>query len=55
MKKNILGAFVIIFIAVALFLMIDDIVQSSKSETVQKTEMHKSGQQTKMVTLDSEK
>lgn len=54
MKKNILGAFVIIFVAVALFLMIDDIARSSKPRATQNVETYESIQQSEIATLDQE-
>jgi len=54
MKKNILGAFVIIFITVALFLMIDDITRNSKPRNAQNDKVFQSGQQPEMATLDAD-
>jgi uncharacterized membrane protein len=54
MKKNILGAFVIIFITVALFLMIDDITRSSKPQANQNVQILDHRGQPEMATLDSE-
>jgi hypothetical protein len=53
MKKNILGAFVIIFIAVALFLMIDDITRSSKPQATPTAKVFQPGEQPEMATLDA--
>jgi hypothetical protein len=54
MKKNILGAFVIIFITVALFLMIDDITRNGQPRNPQNAKVFQPGQQSEMATLDSE-
>ena len=53
MKKNILGAFVIIFITVALFLMIDDIARNSKREYTKTVKIDQPRQQSEMATLDA--
>lgn len=52
MKKNLLGAFVIIFLTIALLLVIDDISKSKNSELEQNVDVYNAPQQTDMVTTD---
>lgn len=54
MKKNILGAFVIMFVAVALFLMIEDIAKSGKAQPTQNVEIYDENNHPDLATLDAE-
>lgn len=54
MKKNILGAFVILFVAVALFLMIEDITKSGKAQPTQNVEIYDENNHPNLATLDAE-
>lgn len=52
MKKNILGAFVIVFVAVALFLMIEDITNSGNNQPTQNVEVYEENSHPNLATLD---
>ncbi len=54
MKKNILGAFVILFVAVALFLMIEDITKSGKAQPTRNVEIYDENNHPNLATLDEE-
>ncbi|WP_353777035.1 hypothetical protein [Winogradskyella sp. 3972H.M.0a.05] len=55
MKKNILGALVILFVTVALFLMMDDISKSKNPEPqINKVEVKDPDAQQDLATTDSE-
>lgn len=54
MKKNILGAFVILFVAAALFLMIEDIANSGKAQPTQSVEIQDENNHPNLATLDKE-
>lgn len=54
MKKNLLGAFVIFFVTVALLLMIDDISKSKNVQLDQSTDIYNAPQQSDLATNDNE-
>lgn len=55
MKKNIIGAFVILLVTVALFLMMDDITKSKNPEPqLQQVEIYNADSQPDIATTESE-
>ncbi|MDT0558121.1 hypothetical protein RM697_05660 [Ichthyenterobacterium sp. W332] len=55
MKKNIIGAFVILLVAVALFLMMEDITNSKNPDTqLQQVEVYDANNQPDLATTDQE-
>ena len=54
MKKNLLGAFVILFVTIALFLMIEDIVNSGNTLPNQNVEVYEENTHPNLATLDQD-
>ena len=52
MKKNVLGAFVILFVAVALFLMIEDITSNRNTQPTQNVEVYDENSHPNLATVD---
>lgn len=52
MKKNLLGAFVILFVTIALFLMIEDITRNSNTQPTQNVEVFEENSHPNLATLD---